>query len=102
MNYMPPVVQTDGGPAGADEAIERLQQRGGYAVAFGDLTPRWPEAIAGGTTMTVVAALDSQASVDALRKKWYAEQRYGIRLTAQLKAELPAAFANLVVVSAEQ
>ena len=99
MNYTPPVVETTLMPPGAKAAMERLEQLGGYAVVYGSVDPDWSNAIAAGTSMTVVAAVDDPEAVNKLRKKWYADDQYGIRLTAQLTSDLPQAFANLVVVS---
>ncbi|MCS7466998.1 PQQ-binding-like beta-propeller repeat protein [Stieleria sp. ICT_E10.1] len=102
MNYTPPVVETSEVPAGAEEAIKRLVQPGGYAVVWGDVPPSWCEAIAAGTSMTVVAAVDDSDVLNRLRKRWYADRTYGIRLTAQLKQDVPHAIANVVVVRGNQ
>ncbi len=100
MNYMPPVIESKPMPAGAQAVLDRMNQRGGYAVVLGNDPAAWAEAIAAGTSMTVVAAPRDAALVRRLREKWYAEKRYGIRLTAQSSADLPRRFANLVIGSA--
>lgn len=101
MNYTPPVVKSDQLPAGAKAAIESLQQLGGYAVVYGNVDSGWAEAIAAGTSMTVIAAVDDSETLSGLRKEWYINDRYGIRLTAQLKDDIPVAFANVVVANSK-
>jgi outer membrane protein assembly factor BamB len=102
MNYMPPVIESSGLPAGAQAVLDRINQPGGYAVVLSDSPAEWAEAIAGGTSLTVVAAMVDEASIRELRAKWYREDRYGIRLTAQVIDSLPQRFANLVIGSPDQ
>lgn len=99
MNYTPPTMQTGVGPLAVKPVIKQLRQLGGYALVYGDVDPVWAESLAAATSMTVVAAVEDSRSVAELRKKWYSQGNYGIRLSAQLQSDLPDAFANLVVVS---
>lgn len=100
MNYTPPVVDSDENPAGVEQVIAELRQLGGYAVITGDVDPIWARAIAANTSMTVVTAVNDSDTLQALRKRWYADQQYGIRLTAQLEPDLPRTFANVVIAPA--
>ncbi|MCA9139810.1 MAG: PQQ-binding-like beta-propeller repeat protein [Planctomycetales bacterium] len=102
MNYTPPVLELDANPVGADMAIAHLRQLGGYAVVIGDVDPEWGQAIAAKTSMTVVMAVDDAEAIQSIRQKWYADENYGIRVTAQFRSDLPKAFANLVVAPSDQ
>ncbi len=102
MNYMPPVIESSTLPIGAQGVLDRMDQSGGYAVVLGNGRTDWAEAIASGTSMTIVAAMRDPHEVQAVRQKWYREQRYGIRLTAQGLDDLPKSFANLIVGSASE
>ncbi len=102
MNYMPPVIESSVLPAGALAVFDRTGQRGGYAVVLIDSPAKWAEAIAAESSLTVVAAMRDQAAIQKLRTKWYGEDRYGIRLTAQPIENLPERFANLVIGSPNQ
>lgn len=97
MNYTPPSVPSSNSQNGVDKVIARLKQLGGYAVTYGAVPPSWAESIAAGTTMTVIAALEDEDTVRRQRRQWYFEKIYGVRLTAQLKSDVPESFANLVV-----
>ncbi len=104
MNYMPPVVDSSALPPGGQRLLDRIDTGGGYAVVISesvDQTAAWAEAIAAGTMMTVVAALDDETKIQSLREKWYRQRRYGIRLTAQSADDVPESSANLVLGSAD-
>lgn len=102
MNYMPPPLETASLPVGAQQVLDRVEQPGGYAVVIGDEFSQWAEAIASGTTMTVVAAVADDETLQRRRSQWYSQQKYGIRLTCQRVDELPRRIANLIVGDAEQ
>ena len=80
-----------------DDLAGQLNQKGGYAVTIGDIDTEWTHAIAASTSMTVIAAVDDDDEVNRLRQRWYKQDVYGIRLSAQLTKQIPKQFANLVV-----
>ena len=103
MNYSPPVVTASTkDPHGLQSVVDRLVQPGGYAVVVGSPGEEWAESLAARTAMTVVAVCEDDQTVERLRRKWYAEGIYGIRLSAQLADDVPSGCANLVVCNAER
>ncbi len=99
MNYSPPTIdEPTNAPAGMDQVIASLNQPGGYAIIIGnELALQWGRALAARSTMSVVAACDSDEAVGQLRKIWYDQGDYGIRLSAQLEQQIPEQLANLVI-----
>ena len=98
MNYSPPVIEGADGAAGVEKLADQFDQPGGYAVVAGaDLAKRVAPSLAAETEMTVVAACESDEQVNDLRKRWYEQGIYGIRLTAQRSDEVPSQIANVVV-----
>ncbi len=51
--------------------------------------------------MSVVVACQNVEQVQRLRKAWYEEGIYGVRLSAQLEDEIPNQIANVVVGNAK-
>ncbi len=101
MNYSPPVVTAPTkDPHGLQSVVDRLVQPGGYAVVVGSPSEAWAKSLAARTAMTVVAVCEDAQTVKRLRRKWYAEGIYGIRLSAQLADDVPSGIANLVVCDA--
>ena len=98
MNYSPPIIRAPTKePQGLQSVLDELTQAGGYAIVDGGGAEAWAEALAAHTTMTVVAVCEDVQDAERLRRKWYAEGIYGIRLSAQLTEDVPSSFANLVV-----
>ncbi|MCG8651101.1 MAG: PQQ-binding-like beta-propeller repeat protein, partial [Pirellulales bacterium] len=54
------------------------------------------------STMTVVVAADDRDQIRRLRKKWYQEGKYGIRLSVQPIEHIPDHIANLIITPATQ
>ncbi len=107
LNYTPPQIETQhGGNPLASEiinaAIPQLRQRGGYAVVSGDLDPVIAEMIAAQTQMTVIVLASDSDQKQTLRHRWYKQDLYGIRLSVQERETVPAEFANLIVVPANE
>jgi outer membrane protein assembly factor BamB len=101
MNYSPPVVdQRRETPLGAETVIEALEQPGGFAVVACEHLDAWSQSLAAQSSMTVVAVCEEAEQVDRLRNLWYDEDKYGIRLTAQMYEDVPDKFANVVVCDA--
>lgn len=102
MNYSPPVIgQPNKQPVGLQAVLDKLAQRGGYAVVIGDAVEVWGESLAARTAMTVIAVADDEPRVQKWRRRWYAKGVYGIRLSAHIDEDVPDRFANLVVCSAD-
>jgi outer membrane protein assembly factor BamB len=98
MNYSPPPVTARAEEPRAIEAvIAALQQPGGFAAVAGKSIDHWAPAIAARSTMSVVAVCEDAAAVERLRRRWYGEGDYGIRLSAQTHDDIPDRFANLVL-----
>lgn len=98
MNYSPPTVQQPTAkPAALESVVDELSQPGGFAVVIGSGIEQWAAALASRTTMSVVAACENAAQVDRWRRHWYERGVYGIRLSAQLRDQIPDRFANLVI-----
>lgn len=99
MNYaMPELDDPTNAIDEIDELVASLTQPGGYTIILGlDTAQRWARPIASKTKMNVVAACDDADQVQQLRKAWYADDMYGVRLSAQLNDHVPDAIANLVV-----
>ncbi len=111
MNYAPPVISNPNSrrPDAAKESVpdevlealvKQLTHAGGFAVVSGEHADRWGEALAARTTMTVVAACKDDSALQRFRRQWYDAGIYGVRLSAQLRSDIPDDFANLVVCSA--
>ena len=97
MNYSPPTLLKEDPAPACEEVVGRLNQLGGYAVVADGVDPVWAESIASQTTMTVVTLVNNETARQSLRKRWYQDDQYGIRLTVQPESMVPEAFANLVV-----
>jgi outer membrane protein assembly factor BamB len=104
MNYSPPAIEAQAGDedgGGIEQVVSALDQPGGFAVIVGaDLARHWARPLAARTTMTVVAACDELEQVEQLRHSWYAQGIYGVRLTAQLKRDVPPKLANIIICDA--
>ncbi|QEG39242.1 LamG-like jellyroll fold domain-containing protein [Roseimaritima ulvae] len=98
MNYSPPVTDVAADQELVDRIRSSLDQLGGFAVVEQGIDPAWAEAVADATSMTVVVCADEQQQMDQLRRRWYEQDAYGIRLSVQDPSSVPAAFSNLVVV----
>lgn len=97
MNYTAPTIAMTNPLPKAQQIVARLEQKGGYAVSLG-LSANWAESLASASDLTVAMGEDDPNQLQAVRQKWYRENRYGIRLTAQPIKNLPTKIANLVVV----
>ncbi|QEF97110.1 Outer membrane protein assembly factor BamB [Stieleria maiorica] len=101
MNYTPSPIQASESVDGCQSVLAHLRQLGGYAVVVEGVDPSWAESVAAGTSMTVVLSTRNPNTQETLRRRWYAEGKYGTRLTVQQASDLPSTFANLVIVREE-
>jgi outer membrane protein assembly factor BamB len=99
MNYsMPPIDEPVEELTGIDDVVAAMKQPGGYTVIIGvDPAARWARAIAARTQMSVVAACENADQIQQLRKTWYDQGIYGVRMSAQLDAHVPRQIANVVI-----
>ena len=80
-----------------DRIVKALHQPGGIAVVVGDPGGTWTEAIAARSELAVIAVAGDEDGMQALRQRWYAQGKYGERLSVQgPDDELPDGFADLV------
>ena len=95
------IAETDAAPAGLDQALQGMHQLGGVAIVSESLVASWARPIAEESQLSVISACEDEDSLRRIRAHWYDEGVYGIRLSAQLRPDVPNEIATMVVADRE-